>query len=74
MINWFSFNALTILKDICILSVDANESFSRPVTVKQLVDMKHPVGVHVFDGVQVHLFVASSRTLSFILVARLSLM
>ena len=32
----------------CISSVDANESFSRPVTVKQLVDMKHPVGVHVF--------------------------
>ena len=54
MINWFSFNALTILKDICILSVDANESFSRHVTVMQLVDMKHPVGVHVFDGVQVH--------------------
>ena len=45
-----------------------------PVTVKQLVDVKHPVGVHVFDGVQVHLFVLSSRILSFILVARLSLM
>ena len=74
MINWFSFNALTILKDICISSVDASESFSRPVIVKQLVDTKHPVGVHVFDGVQAHLLVAFSITLSFILVARLSLM
>ena len=65
MINWFSFNALTILKDICISSVDASESFSRPVIVKQLVDTKHPVGVHVFDGVQVHLLVAFSIILCF---------
>ena len=73
MINWLSFKALTILKDICILSVDANESLSRHVTVIQLVEMKHPVGVHVLAGVQVHKFSFDLEILFVILLARLSL-
>ena len=54
IIIWFSFSACTILNFIWTSSVLTRSSLSLHVNVKQDVEIKHPVGAHVFVGLQLH--------------------